>query len=222
MDLLAFARGPGLVVSIAILAVGIAWRLYAIFARPAPVDYSEARSTATISGALRAIVSRMWPYRPFAQRSLAVTINAYAYHVGLAVVVLGFAPHIAFIERYSGVAWPAVPRWVFVLAVGLVFLGMITALVARFRSPVLRLLSTFDDYASWTIVMLPMVTGMALVTSFESRAPAPLDPGPVAIHLLTLELLLVWLPFSKLSHAFLVFVSRGVTGARFVRRGAAL
>jgi hypothetical protein len=45
---------------------------------------------------------------------------------------------------------------------------------------------------------------------------------PVAIHLLSLELLLVWLPFGKLSHAFLVFLSRGYTGAAFARRGSEL
>jgi hypothetical protein len=41
------------------------------------------------------------------------------------------------------------------------------------------------------------------------------------VHLLSVELLLVWLPFSKLSHAFLAFASRGVTGAAFARKGAA-
>jgi nitrate reductase gamma subunit len=113
---------------------------------------------------------------------------------------------------------------VFVIAVGLVFLGLIAALVARRRSPVLRLLSTFDDYASWGVTMLPMITGMALLgRPLETTyPPIPMDPVPVAVHLLSVELLLVVLPFSKLSHAFLVFVSRGVTGARFARRGAAL
>jgi hypothetical protein len=49
----------------------------------------------------------------------------------------------------------------------------------------------------------------------------PLYPTPVAVHLLSVELLLVWLPFSKLSHAFLVFASRAVTGGAFARKGAA-
>jgi hypothetical protein len=48
------------------------------------------------------------------------------------------------------------------------------------------------------------------------------DPLPLAIHLLSVELLFVWLPFGKLAHAFLVFASRGVTGAALTRKGAAL
>ena len=36
------------------------------------------------------------------------------------------------------------------------------------------------------------------------------------------KLLLIWLPFGKLMHMFLVFVSRGTTGAAFTRKGASL
>ena len=223
MTLLEFARGPALVVSVAVLVLGVAWRLYAIFRRPVPVDFSESRSTALASGALRAMVSRMWPQPTFRNRSLPATLNAYGYHLGLAVVVFGFAPHIGFVRHFTGLAWPPVPDWLFVGSVGLVFIGMLYALVARMTSPVLRRLSTFDDYASWLVTMFPVLTGMALPTlPLDSPYPAtPLYPVPVAVHLLSVELLLVWLPFSKLSHAFLVFASRGVTGAAFARKGAA-
>lgn len=223
MDLLAFARGPALILALAIFAAGIAWRLFVIFRRPAGVDYSAPRGGSPVGGALRAMAARMWPYRTFRERSFAATLNAYAYHLGLAIVFFGFAPHIAFVRRLTGMAWPAVPGWLFVIAVGAVFLGLIGALVARRRSPVLRLLSSFDDYASWVVTILPMITGMALLSlPLEATyPPVPLDPMPVAVHLLSVEWLLVVLPFSKLSHAFLVFVSRGVTGARFARRHAA-
>jgi nitrate reductase gamma subunit len=223
VTLLEFARGPALVVSVAVLVLGVAWRLYLIFRRPVPVDFSESRSTAVVSGAFRAVVSRMWPHRTFRNRSLTATLNAYGYHIGLAVVVLGFAPHIGFVKRFTGLDWPPVPGWLFVGSVGLVFIGMLYALVARMTSPVLRQLSTFDDYASWVVTILPILTGMTLPTlPLGSPYPAtPLYPVPVVVHLLSVELLLVWLPFSKLSHAFLVFASRGVTGAAFARKGAA-
>ncbi|MGE5169077.1 MAG: hypothetical protein ACM3JC_01755 [Rudaea sp.] len=223
MELLAFARGPALIFALAIFVTGIGWRLFVIFRRPAGVDHSAPRGGSPLHGALRAIATRMWPYRTFRERSFAATLNAYAYHIGLAIVFFGFAPHIAFVTRLTGAAWPAVPGWLFVIAVGLVFIGLITALVARLGSPVLRLLSSFDDYASWVVTILPMITGMALLSlPLEATyPPVPLDPSPVAVHLLSVELLLVVLPFSKLSHAFLVFASRGVTGARLARRGAA-
>jgi nitrate reductase gamma subunit len=44
----------------------------------------------------------------------------------------------------------------------------------------------------------------------------------LAVHLLSVELLLVWFPFGKLMHAFTIFAARGATGLTFERRGASL
>lgn len=224
MTLLEFARGPMLDVAVAVLVLGIIWRLFHLLWRPSKPDLSEPRSTAVARGALGAIVSRMWHHETFRERTLAGTLNAYAYHIGLAIVFFGFVPHIGFIQRHLGISWPAVPGWLFAIAVAAVFVGLGYALMIRLTSPVLRLLSSFDDYASWVVTILPMITGMAVLSlPLDSPYPArPLYPVPLAIHLLSVELLLIWLPFGKLSHAFLVFVSRGITGAAFARKGASL
>lgn len=224
MALLEFARGPALVLSLAVFSAGMAWRIGAVYRRPAKQDLSEPRSTATAAGAARAIVSRMWHHKTFRDQTLVGTLNAYGYHIGLAIVFFGFVPHIAFVQRLTGLSWPAVPGWLFVVAVGFVFVGLFYALMARLTSPVLRLISNFDDYASWTVTILPMLTGMALV-HLSLDSPYPLNsayPIPVAVHLLSVELLLVWLPFGKLSHAVFVFLSRAATGAAFARKGATL
>jgi nitrate reductase gamma subunit len=42
----------------------------------------------------------------------------------------------------------------------------------------------------------------------------------LAIHILSIALLLVWFPFSKLMHTFFFVVSRATTGGRFARRGS--
>ena len=219
--LLQFARGPGLAIAVAVFALGTAWRLLHLLMRPPRRDLSAPRSTKTVRGALRAIVAKSWHPASIRDRTLPGTLHGYAYHIGLAVIVFGFAPHIAFIARYTGLSWPAVPGWVFALAVAAVFVGMGYALMARLTSPVLRLISGFDDYASWAITLLPVVTGMAVLTlPPDATYPLqPLQPGPLAVHLLSVELLLIWLPFGKLSHAFMAFVSRGVTGAEFARKG---
>ncbi len=82
-----------------IVGLGVAWRLVGIFLRPARRVLSEPRSTATAAGAARAIATCMWHAKNFPRRSLARFLNAYAYHIGLAIIVFGFAPHIAFMER---------------------------------------------------------------------------------------------------------------------------
>jgi len=44
----------------------------------------------------------------------------------------------------------------------------------------------------------------------------------LAVHILSVELLLVWFPFGKLMHALTIFIARGATGIAFERKGAAL
>jgi len=214
MELLEFARGPGLAFSLGVFGLGLAWRIAGIFRRPARVQLSAPRRTDVVAGGMRAIFAKMLPPKRIKTRVTAMA-NAYVYHLGIALVVLAFAPHIEFVQRYTGLSWPALPDWVTYLATAATMLSLLLALVLRLTDAVLRLLSSFDDYFSWCVTMLPFLTGMALL-------PRPADPGPLAVHLLSLELLLVWLPFGKLAHAVLVFVSRYRTGADFTRKGAAL
>jgi nitrate reductase gamma subunit len=214
MELLDFARGPALAFSIVVFVFGLAWRLYGIFRRPRRIDRSEPRRRDLAAGGLRAIFAKMLPPKGVKVRGAAMA-NAYAYHIGLALVVFGYGPHIAFIERHTGLSWPALPDTVFYLAAGVTIVSLFIAALARLTDPVLRLLSRFDDWFSWAVTMAPMLTGMAIIGG-------PAEPVALAIHLFSLELLLVWLPFGKLAHAALVFVSRWRTGVDFARKGAAL
>jgi nitrate reductase gamma subunit len=223
--LLEFARGPALWFSLAVLAAGSAWRIAAILRLGATPDLSEPRSTRLFAGALRGILARMWPRQEFRRRSKLGVWNGYVYHLGLAVIVFAYAPHIAFVERLTGIAWPALPGPVVYVGAGLTFVSLFLALLERLTDPVRRLLSGFDDYFSWCVVFLPLCTGMMVIQQSYGpgvAASSPADPLAIAVHLLSVELLFLWLPFGKLAHSFLVFASRGVTGAALTRKGAAL
>src|ERR1035437_6831174 len=101
MDLLSFARGPVLTVALVIFVLGTLWRLTGVLRRPGMPDLSPPREGApsNLAGALRAILRGMWPRKEFGQAALATSINGYVFHLGLGLVFLGYAPHIAFIRR---------------------------------------------------------------------------------------------------------------------------
>ena len=140
---------------------------------------------------------------------------AYVMHIGLFAVIFLFTPHIVFFEGFLGFDWPGLPNNViYLLGVATVVSG-IALLVRRLTSPVLKLISNFDDYFSWFVTMLPLVTGLLIPVRALFRYEDLL-----AIHILSVALLLIWLPFGKLGHTFLVFVTRGTTGMVFERRGA--
>ncbi len=224
-DLLEFARGPALAFSLFVMIAGSAWRIAAISRLGGRTDLSEPRSTRLFAGAMRGIFGKMIPREEFRRREQLSAFNAYVYHIGLALIAFAYLPHIQFIERLTGLAWPALPAAVMYIAVGPTLVTLVIALAQRFNDPVRRLLSGFDDYFSWFVVVLPIVTGMAAIYQPPVAAAlpgAPAYPLPLAIHLLSAELLFVWLPFGKLAHAFLVFIARGITGAALARKGAAI
>jgi len=187
-------------------------------------DLSPARegAPANLVGALRAVVHGLWPRKEFLQSALVTTISGYVFHIGLALVFFGYAPHIAFIRRLTGLWWPALPDMVMYLAAGPTIIALLAALGSRLTDPVLRKISKADDLVTWTITFLPIITGMAVVSEPSAVILARshvIYPVPLAVHLLTVELLLIWFPFGKLMHAFLFALSRGATGIRFSHRG---
>lgn len=224
MDLLDIARGPALGFAVAIFVLGTTWRLVGVLRLPTARDFSPAREGAPSDrrAALRTIVSGLWPRREFVQATQPAAANGYAFHIGLALIFFGYAPHIAFVRRLTGLGWPALPDAVMYLASIVTVVTLLIALANRLTNPVLKLISTPDDMITWTITILPVLTGMAVLSEPSSAILARdhvIYRTPLAIHLLSLELLLIWFPFGKLMHAVLFAFSRGVTGVRFGHRG---
>ena len=215
MELLDFVRGPGLQIAVIVFVAGLAWRLVHIFLTARKVDISEARSENVRAGGIRAIFSRFVHHEPFRKRTLNGTILAYAMHISLAIVIFGSAPHILFIESFTGLSWPALPSVVIHAAAAVTLAALLTGVGRRMRHPVLRLISNFDDYFTWLVTVLPVVTGLLTVAHVGARYETLL-----ALHILSFEIFLVWFPFGKLMHSIIVFGSRYSTGYTFARKGA--
>lgn len=219
MELLEFARGPVLTFAIAVFIAGVAFRVFSLLLMWRARDSSEGRTRQrpVVIAALREIVRRMWPEAVYKQRMLFTLINGYVFHVGLAIVVFLLLPHILFFEDLLGLSWPHLPNNVVFAVSVITAVSLVAALVMRILNPVQRIISTFDDYFSWLVTFLPVITGLAATSHLGARYETLL-----ALHILSVALLLVWLPFGKLMHWLLVFVTRSQTGAQLNRRGAQL
>jgi nitrate reductase gamma subunit len=217
MDLLDLARGPLMQWSFVIFVAGVLWRLLGIFLLAHKRDLSEPRygGLAPWLGALRLMIMRSWPRKAFVKNTLFNEIMGYLFHIGLFVVVFFGAFHIVFIKSVTGLSWPALPSSL-IYATGVVTIAILIAiLVRRLTNPVLRLLSNFDDYFSWFVTIAPLVTGILAVAHLGAPYRTLLG-----LHILSFELLLIWFPFGKLMHAFLIWPSRAAEGYVFTRRGA--
>ena len=215
MDLLEFARGSAIQWAAWILVAGTIWRIVGIVLLKEKVDHSDPRGPSGLGSALKVIYSRSFTAEPFKPATLYPKMLAYVMHLGLFAVVLLFVPHILFFESFLGFSWPGLPNSaIYVLGVAAVVSG-VALLVRRMTTPVLKLISNFDDYFSWLMTLLPIVTGLLIPLRLGVRYETLL-----AIHILSVAALLIWLPFGKLGHTFLVFITRGTTGMAFGRRGA--
>ena len=215
MDLLDFSRGPALQVALYIFIAGSLWRVFGVLMLQRKQDHSEARKSGGIGGALKVIYTRAFTAPAFKKATTYPKVLGYALHVGFFAVVFLFIPHVVFFKGLFGVSWPGLPNNV-IYFIGVITVGLgLAILIRRLTNPVLKLISNFDDYFSWFVTLLPLVTGLIIPIRFGIRYETLL-----AVHILSIALLLIWFPFGKLAHTYFVFISRGTTGATLERRGA--
>ena len=214
MTLLEFARGPALEWSIAIFVLGILLRLLGSLLLARTVPLSKPRSTNTVWAGVRTVFRRMYTHRGFRAGTKFQFWSGYVFHIGLFIVIFLYIPHISFFESLLGISWPGLPNSI-VMAAGVLTLGIGVALLyRRLTDPVLRMLSGFDDYFSWFVTFVPVLTGLMAFGHVGLRYETML-----AVHILSVELLLIWFPFGKLMHTFFFVPSRAQNGAKFERRG---
>ena len=213
-ELLMWARGPGLQIATLVFLLGVVVRIGEILMLGRKKDLSAARGSA-VAGGLRTIFTRSIPDRGTLQRSTFNVVAGYVFHIGLFVVLLFFAPHILVFRDALGVSWPSLPTPVIDATTIVTIIALLAVLVHRLRHPVMRFLSRFQDYLVWFLTILPLVTGYFAFHRIEGMSPTML----IAVHILSVELLMVIFPFTKLMHAFTLFMSRYYNGAISGRRG---
>lgn len=220
IDLLELARGPVLKISIVIFVLGMCWRLVGILFMPRIIVPSVARAkhkSYILAASTEAIKDMDIDLgKKFRSRMGFAIINSLVFHIGIILIVLLFAPHIMFFKRLLGIgwSWPNLPSNIITLIAAITLGALIIALIRRLSDPVLRLISNTDDYITWFVVTAPIATGLA--ASMHFWLPYELL---ISLHLLSISLLLVWFPFGKLIHPFLMFITTGQTGIQRARRG---
>jgi len=212
-ELLTWARGPGFQIATIILVLGILFRLVEILMLGRKANLAEAKGSEMSSG-LRTIFTRTVPDASTFRRSTFTITTGYIFHIGLFVVIFLFAPHILLFKDVFNISWPALPSTVIDATAVITIIALVAVLVHRLRDPVKRFLSTFDDYLGWFVTILPLITGY--IAFHRIGLPAP---TLIAIHILSVELLMVVFPFTKLMHMFTLILARWYNGAISGYRG---
>jgi len=215
LDLLTFARGSALNWALIIFAAGVVLRLFEIFGLGRKADLAKPRLNSPGSG-WRTIFTRSLPPEGMLKRDPVTYIGGYVFHFGLFIAMFFFAPHIEFFRSMTGLSWASLPNAMVDASVVAAIVALGVLLAHRLNNRVKRMLSGFGDYLAWAVTLLPLLTGyMAYHHLFVEYTLM------LALHLFSVELLLVLLPFTKLFHTFSVYISRWYNGEIFGRKGVA-
>ncbi len=218
MDFYSFVEGPLLWVAFLTFIIGSLIRAVMFFSESLKKDkiiyqhFSWKYVFATLG-------RWMLPLNKDVAKNPVFTILAYIFHVCLIVVPIWLSGHITLWEesRFEW-SWTSMPDgladWMTLifLAIALFFL------LRRIILADIRLISTFSDYFLLIVTALPFLTGYFL-THGTLDDIAFLGDNMQIIHMLSGELMLILIPFTKLSHFILFFFSRGASGIEFGRRG---
>jgi len=210
---LTWVRSTGLDISIGIFALGTLWRLFEIYSLGRKPDLAVSRHRAGASG-LHTVFRRSVPPPGMFKRSAISYVGGYVFHIGLFVIVFLFAQHIKLIQELTGLSWPGLPAQFIDAAAVVTLAAMLLVLVERINKPVKRFLSTFADYAAWALTFLPVLTGY--LATKHLLLPYTMM---LSLHILSVELLLIFLPFTKLMHAITLWGSRWYNGDVNGRKG---
>jgi nitrate reductase gamma subunit len=210
--------GPGLWLSIGICLVGLLargvfyvkglnWQLDRVAYTAHPI--------AGIKGALRSIFfwilpfgTRSWRTQPF------MTVLFFVFHIGAVGIPLFLFAHNMMLQEKLGFSFVSMNQTVAdVISWGVIF-SAIFLTVRRMVLPEVRILTTPYDYLILFLSAAPFITG--LICRYEIGDYSFF----LIVHILFGEILLISIPFTKLSHILLFFLSRAQLGMDFgIKRG---
>lgn len=215
MEFLLWVKGPLFNIALAIFAIGLAARLAEIFILGRQPNYAEPRAGEWLPG-FKTMFTRSIADPGTVERAPFNVVVGWIWHLGFLIALLLFMPHIELVKGVFGMSWPALPNPLVDLITAVTLFALLATLVHRLIHPVKRRISTVEDYLVWMVVFLVVLTGW--LAYHRLVTPYPLALG---MHILTAELLLIILPFTKLTHIFTTFIARWYNGAAFGRKGVA-
>ena len=213
-----FITGPLLWLSFAIFAVGCIVRIV-LYIKGLDWQMDRVAYTAHLSygikGAIRSIVFWLLPFGTKSWRFYPVfTVMFFVFHICLIFTPLLLVAHNVILKQRWGISLFTLPEGVTDIMTVAVIIAVIFMIVRRIALSEVRILTSAYDYIILAITVAPFVTG------FIAYHMAPGYTFWLMAHIITGEIMLIAIPFTKLSHFVLFFMSRAQLGMDYgIKRG---
>ena len=150
---------------------------------------------------------------PFASKNMRdryeVTIMTFMFHICLVLLPIFLTAHVVMFAFSWGPMWPTLSHSAATYMTILVILGTIFFLIRRLMMPEIRFVTFPSDYVLLAIAAAPFITGfMANRQLFDYETM-------VLIHMLSGAVMLMAIPFTRLSHMLFFPFTRAYMGSEF-------
>ncbi len=218
MNMYEFLTGPMAWITFGVFFIGIVIRIL-LYVRG--LDWRLDRVTYTrnifygIKGATRSVVFWLVPFGTRSWRNNPVfSCIVFVFHILLMMTPVFLAAHQILLKERWGVSFYMLPETVADIFTILVIAAAVFFILRRISMPEVRILTDVYDILVIMIAVMPFITGF-----FAQHQVTPYRFWLYA-HIISGEIMLMAIPFTKLSHFVLFFLSRIQLGMDFgIKRG---
>ena len=204
-ELLDFARGPLFRLSFIIMILGLI-RIFILDVYNAIKAYKRAGDKRLAWGdAIIKTLRWIFPIRSAFTRRPIYSVVSILFHIGLILVPIFLLAHIQLWKSGIGISWWSLPNnWADMLTL-MTIAGALALFLGRIGNKGARMLSRKQDYLWPLLLILPFISGYFCANTVLSPQAYQFT---MLIHVLSGELILSLLPFTKIAHCVLVPLSQ--------------
>jgi len=159
---------------------------------------------------LRSILHWIIPFGSVNMRKHPVmTVVTFAFHICLIAVPVFLLSHIVLWNESWNISWPALPDFTADIMTLIVIACCIFFLFRRTLAPEVRYVTSASDYVLLLIAAAPFITGFIAYHQWLNYRFF------VILHILSGEIMLIAIPFSRLSHMLFALLTRAYMGSEF-------
>jgi nitrate reductase gamma subunit len=150
---------------------------------------------------------------PFAtvnwRRHPVLTIVTFAFHICLILTPIFLLAHVVLIQDAWDVSWWTLPDGLADLMTLIVIAGCVFFLLRRVVTPEVQYVTSASDYLILAIVAAPFISGLLAYYQLFGYQTV------VIVHILSGEVMLVAIPFTRLTHMLYAPLTRAYMGSEF-------